>query len=258
MTATTIRARRPGFNAWLRLTQAEARMVGRDTAGLIVPLGLPLLILVMQAVSIEDTAVEVAPGATVLDVYVLPVVLTMVVATIAVINMPSFLATYRKTKMLRRLAVTPASPSMVLVAQFVVSLVQVIIGIGLAFAVGTIFFEANLPSNLIAALLVLAGCCAAMYAVGMIVASVAPTPNSSVALGLMAFFAMAAVGGMFGGIQNLPEALSTVGVWLPFGASVEAFQSVWLGEAVDWQNWVSLAVTTVVGASVAAILFRWE
>ena len=55
-------------------------MVIRDTAGLIIPLGLPLFILVMQAISIEDTDAEVAPGATVLDVYVLPVVLTMVVA----------------------------------------------------------------------------------------------------------------------------------------------------------------------------------
>lgn len=255
---TTIHARRPGLKAWLRLIQAEARMVVRDTAGLIIPLGLPLLILVMQAISIDETATEVAPGATVLDVYVLPVVLTMVVATVAVINMPSFLATYRKTKMLRRLAVTPASPAMVLVAQFVVSLIQVVIGIGVAIAVGILFFEANLPAHLLTGLLVLAGCCAAMYAVGMIVASVAPTPNSSVALGLVAFFAMAALGGMFGGMQNLPATLAEVGVWLPFGASVEAFQAVWLGEAVQWQNWVSMGVTTLVGGTVAAALFRWE
>lgn len=224
---TTIHPQRPGLRAWVKLTQAEARMVIRDTAGLIIPPGLPLLILVMQAISIEDTDAEVAPGATVLDVYVLPVVLTMVVATVAVINMPSFLATYRKTKMLRRLAVTPASPAMVLVAQFVVSLIQVLIGIGVAFAVGILFFEANLPTHLVTWLLVLAACCAAMYAVGMVVASVAQTPNSSVALGLAAFFAMAALGGMFGGVQNLPDSLATVSAWLPFGASVEAALFRW-------------------------------
>ena len=255
---TTIQARRPGPRAWLRMTQAEARMITRDTAGMIVPLGLPLLILVMQGISLDDLGQEVAPGVTVLDVYALPVVVTMVVATIAVMNMPSFLATYRKTQILRRLAVTPASPAMVLVAQMVVSFLQVILGIALAFGVGALFFDANPPDDVLMAVLVLLSCCAAMYAIGMIVASVAPTPNSAVAVGLTAFFGLAALGGMFGPVENLPDTLAEIGSWLPFGAAVEAFQSAWLGETVAWENWVSLGASTVIGAGVAAALFRWE
>lgn len=249
---------RPGAAAWLRLIQAEAKMVIRDYAGLIVPLGLPLLILVMQGISIEERGQEIAEGVTVFSYYALPVVISMVVATIAVINMPSFLATYRKTKLLRRLAVTPASPAMVLVAQMVVSFIQVVLGIGLAFAVALIFFDAALPLAPLTAAGVLLACCAAMYGLGMIVASIAPTPNSSVAIGLIAFFGIAALGGMFGPADNLPEVLQTVGSWLPFGASVEAFQSAWLGEAVEAQNWVVLGGSAVVGAGVAAALFRWE
>lgn len=255
---TTIHARRPGPKAWWKLIQAEARMTARDTAGLIVPLGLPLLILVMQAISFEDLGQEVAPDVTVLDYYLLPVVMTMVVTTIAVINMPSFLATYRKTKLLRRLAVTPASPSMVLGAQFVVSFLQVLLGIGVAFAVAMMFFNANLPQNLLSAVAVLLAACAAMYGVGMIVASIAPTPNSSVAIGLIFFFGLAALGGMFGPVENLPETLAEIAGWLPFAAAVEAFQSAWLGEAVDAQNWIVLGATAMLGGGVAGALFRWE
>lgn len=258
MTTTTVQARRPGPKAWLKLIEAEAKMVIRDYAGLIVPLGLPLLILVMQGVTIDDIHQEVAEGVTVFTFYALPVVISMVVATIAVINMPSFLATYRKTKLLRRLAVTPASPAMVLVAQMVVSFIQVILGIGLAFAVGLSFFGANLPQSPFTAAAALLACCAAMYGLGMIVASIAPTPNSSVAIGLVAFFGIAALGGMFGPAENLPDALETLGTWLPFGAAVEAFQSAWLGETVDAQNWLVLGGSAVIGAGVAAALFRWE
>lgn len=253
-----VQARRPGLNAWLRLIQAEAKMVIRDYAGLIVPLGMPLLILVMQGISIEDMDQELAEGVTVFSYYALPVVISMVVATIAVINMPSFLATYRRTKMLRRLAVTPASPAMVLVAQMVVSFVQVILGIGLAFTVALVAFEADLPQALLTAIAVLLAACAAMYGVGMIVASVSPTPNSSVAIGLVAFFGIAALGGMFGPTENLPEALQTLGSWLPFGASVEALQSAWLCESVDLRNWLALGASAVIGTGVAAALFRWE
>ena len=258
MSVTTVRARRPGAQAWLKLIQAEAKMTTRDTAGLIIPLGLPLLIMTMQAISFDDLGEEVAEGVTVLSAFVLPVVVTMVVTTIAVINMPSFLATYRKTKLLRRLAVTPASPAMVLVAQMVVSFIQVLLGIGIAFTVAMVFFDANLPQSPMTAAGVLLACCAAMYGIGMIVASISPTPNSSVAFGLVAFFALGALGGMFGDLHNLPEALQQVGSWLPFGAAVDAFQAAWLGEAVSGQDWLVMGGSAVLGAGVSAALFRWE
>lgn len=257
-TTTTTQARRPGPRAWLRMIQAEAKMIIRDTSGMIVPLGLPILILVMYGMTLENLDEEVQPGVTVLDVYALPVVITLVVTMVAVMNFPSFLATYRKTKMLRRLAVTPASPAMVLVAQIVVSFIQVLFGIALAFGIALIFFDANLPTEVLMALLVLLACALAMYGLGMIVASVAPTPNASVAIGLVVFLGIAALGGMFGPVENLPEPLAEIGAWLPFGAAVEAFQSTWLGETVAWENWTSLAATTLIGTGVAAALFRWE
>lgn len=255
---THIEPRRPGAVAWLRLIQAEARMTVRDTAGLVVPLGLPLLILVMQAISFDDVNQQLPSGVTVLSYYLLPVVVTLVIATIAVINMPSFLAMYRKTKVLRRLAVTPASPAMLLVAQMVVSFIQVLVGIGVAYGVAVLFFGASLPQSPLTAAAVLLAACAAMYGVGMIVASVSPTPNSAVAIGLIAFFGLAALGGMFGPVENLPDSLQQVAGWLPFASAVEAFQHAWVAEAVPAQNWTVLVLSAVVGAAVAAALFRWE
>ncbi|WP_120006320.1 ABC transporter permease [Nesterenkonia muleiensis] len=257
-TTTTIQARRPGAAAWLRMIQAEAKMITRDTSGMIVPLGLPVLLLVMQGMMFDDLHQEVGPGVTVLDVYALPVVITLVLAMVAMMNFPSFLATYRKTHILRRLAVTPASPVMVLVAQIVVSFIQVLLGMAIAFGIALIFFDANLPTDVPMAVMVLLASSVAMYALGIMVASVAPTPNAAIAIGIVVFFGTAALGGMFGPVENLPDTLAEIGAWLPFGAAVEAFQSTWLGETVAWQNWTSLAATTLIGTGVAAALFRWE
>ena len=212
----------------------------------------------MQGLRTDDLSQEVAPGVTAMDDYALPVVLSIVVTYIGVMNFPSFLSTYRKTKVLRRLAATPASPAMVMVAQMTVGLAQVLVGIALAFGIALQFFDASLPADAVTALLVLLACCVAMYASGMIVASLAPTPITAAAIGLIAFFAMAALGGMFGPMENLPEQLAEVGSWLPFGNAVEAFQSTWIGETVAWENWVSLGATTVLGVGVASAFFRWE
>lgn len=240
----------------LTLVGCEAKMVARDTAGLIVPLGLPLLILLTSAFAAGDEVI--VNGMTALDLYVLPLVVTMVIAMIGIINMPSFLAYYRRSGILRRLAVTPASPSMVLAAQVVVSVIQAIFGIGLALAVAVLAFGAKLPLNLGAAIGVIALVMAAMYAIGMLVAAVAPTPNSAVAIGLVLFFALGALGGMLGGRDMLPDPVAQLGAALPFGAAVDALAAAWADMTVDAAQLLSLGITVVVGVVVAALLFRWE
>ncbi|TDE54018.1 ABC transporter permease [Nonomuraea mesophila] len=251
----TAEARRPGLGSWLTLIRCEAKMVVRDTAGLVVPIGLPMLILVMNA---SAAGGQVVNGLTALDLYVLPLVLTIVIATIGVVNMPSFLAYYRRTGILRRLSVTPASPAMVLIAQTVVSALQTIIGIGMAITVAMLVFDANLPLRPMTALGLLLLATAAMYAVGMIVAAVAPTPNSAVAIGLVAFFGLGALGGLFGSRDNMPETLAMVGEWLPFGATVEVLSNAWAGTPIEPLHLVSLSVTVLVGGVVAAVFFRWD
>lgn len=253
--STVIGARRPGPRSWLTLIRCEAMMVVRDTAGLVVPLGLPLLILLMSAPAAGDEAV--AGGRTALEVHVLPLVFAVVMAVIGIVNMPSFLAYYRRAGILRRLSATPASPAMVLVAQAVVSALQAAAGIGVALGVALLVFDAGLPARPVAALgLALLGM-AAMYAVGMVVAAVAPTPNSATAIGLVAFFAFGALGGLFGGRESLPEALAEAGGWLPFGATVEALSAAWAGATIDPVHPVALAVTVVLGGAVSAVFFRW-
>ncbi|ASO22625.1 ABC-2 type transport system permease protein [Actinoalloteichus hoggarensis] len=254
--STAVEARRPGMKAWLTLIQCEAKMVARDTAGLVVPIGLPLLSLVMSASSAGDEVIS--NGMTALDLFVLPLVLTMVIAIVGIINMPSFLSYYRRTGILRRLSVTPASPTMVLIAQVIVSVIQTVIGLAVAVAVAFIGFGANVPTNLAAALGVYLLTMAAMYAIGMIVAAIAPTPNSAVAIGLVTFFAFGALGGMFGGPDALPDFLASIGEWLPFGAAVDALAAAWAGTAVEMSSLISLGATTVLGVLVAAVLFRWD
>jgi ABC-2 type transport system permease protein len=248
----------PGPRAWAALVVAEAKMVVRDTAGLVMPFGMPLLILVMYGIS--DATEIVLPGSdgrTAFDVFVVPVVLAIVVGIVGVINMPSFLASYRRTGVLKRLSVTPASPAMVLVAQVVVSAAQTALGVTLALVVATAAFDAQPPASPWVAVGVFALSATAMYAVGMLVAAVSPTPNASLAVGLVAFFAFGATGGMFGDVSNLPEPVARVGELLPFGASVQALGDAWAGQPVEALHVAALGGAVVLCALVAARFFRW-
>ncbi|WP_430593105.1 ABC transporter permease [Humidisolicoccus flavus] len=251
-------AARPGLRAWRLLIVAELKMVLRDTAGLLLPLGLPLLILVMNGLGDGvQTVVEGTGGRTIFDLYVMPLTFAIIIASIGVINMPSFLTYYRRAGILQRLAVTPASPSMVLIAQVAVSVLQALVGIGLALGVAILAFGIRPPVQLWAAIGAVALAAAAMYSIGMLIAALAPTPNSAIAIGLVLFFGMGATGGMFGPATMLPELLATVGEFMPFGAAIAAISGPWGGGAFELQPVLVLTAWILVCNLVAARWFRW-
>lgn len=248
---------RPPAAAWGRLVLAEVRMVCRDPSGLVVPLAVPLLLLVMFGLSGAGTPVPGTGGLTVLDLYGAPIALMVVLASVGVINMPSFLATYRRTGVLKRLSVTPVHPSMVLLAQVVTSLAQTVLGVALALVVGRLAFGLAVPRDLGAAVGVLLLATAALFALGLLVAAVSPTPGSSVAIGMVVFFGIGAAGGLFGPTDVLPDGLARVGDVLPFGAGIQGLQAAWLGEPVPVASVVGLVVTTLLCSALSARLFRW-
>jgi ABC-2 type transport system permease protein len=236
------------MRAWRLLISAELKTVVRDTAGLIIPLCLPLLILVMNALNVEPD---------VLTQYVLPLVMTIVIATVGMVNTPSFLATYRKTGVLRRLAMTPVHPSAVLGAQLVAGSLQVLAGVLLAVVIAVAVFGAALPVTLWLTVAIILLVTVMMFAIGLVVAALAPSANAALAFGLVAFFGLSAVGGMFGPLATLPAGVARVGEILPFGAANRAISDAWTGAALDGGNLLSLAVTTVVCVLLAVRFFRW-
>ncbi|MFG2086911.1 ABC transporter permease [Spirillospora sp. NPDC048824] len=249
---------RPSARAWALLAWTEAKLVTRDTAGLVIPLVLPMLIMVMYGLGADGAGTERFRGVPAFDAHVVPMTLVMVVALIGMVNMPAVLAAYRRSGVLRRLEVTPARPVMILVAQVVAALAQVLVGVVLALLVARLAFGMSMPRDPLIAIGVFCLVTAAMYALGMLVAAIAPTPNAAVAIGLVLFFATMALGGGFGPRENLPDGLATLGEYLPYGAGVEALSATWMGVAPDLWHLAALAGAAVLAGAAAAKAFCWD
>ncbi|PWV76887.1 ABC-2 type transport system permease protein [Prauserella marina] len=239
-----------------KLVASEGKLVLRDTAGVVIPIGLPMLIMLMNGMGSDGERIPEFGGLPVLDAIVVPMTIVMVVALVGVVNLPSFLATYRKTGVLKRLSVTPMPPMLVVVAQTVVSFVQSLIGVGLAMLLAVLAFDVSAPRSPLLAVGVFLLLAATMYAVGMLVAAVSPTPNSSVAIGLVGFFAMMASGGGFGGKESLPEWLATIGEYLPYGAGIDGLSAAWMGVAPDALPLLVSGGIAVLAAGAAIMVFR--
>ncbi|WP_293696415.1 ABC transporter permease [uncultured Agrococcus sp.] len=256
-TQSHITARRPGPRSWGILIKSEAKTLARDYASLLLPLGLPLLVLLTSASMASSEAIG-TDGFTAFEFYVLPIVLTMVFAYIGMLNMPTYLSYYRKSGILRRLGATPASPMMVLVSQIVVNALLSLIGIALALSVSFVFFDAVAPASALAVAGAILLVMVSMYGIGMIIASLAPTMNAAIALGIILFLGLGALGGMFGGRSILPEPLQEVSQYLPFGAASDLLAATWTGQPVEPTMIIPLVVAAGASVLISLAFFRWE
>lgn len=246
------------MTATRQVVWTEMKLVWRDPAGVFLPLALPLLVIFMHGLSadaVSTTSGDEIPAASAVGI---PLGFATIVAILALVNVPSFLAAYRKDGVLRRLAVTPARPGMVLIAQVLVNVLLGVVGTALALLVVALSFELVAPRLLgwaiVSALLLMA----AMYGVGLVISAVAPSSSAATAIGLIAFLGMLTVGGGTVPLDALPSAVVEVGERLPFGAGSIALQDAWAGRTPDLTDLAILGGTAVVSTFLALRLFRWQ
>jgi ABC-2 type transport system permease protein len=248
----------PSSSAFKRLTMVEARLFIRERIGIIWGVAFPVVLLIIIG-SIPSTkhVSKSLGGLSFLVVYV-PVLIAFVLAMLALNALPPVLAGYREKGVLRRLATTPVGPKRVLAAQLVVNSVVAITALVLILVVARIAFGVGLPRQALGFVVsvVLAG--AALFAVGLFIAAVAPSGRVANGIGAIAFFPMMFFAGLWIPRAQMPVSLRDISDFTPLGSAVQALQDSSLGQ---WPHPLYLGVMVVwavVFGAAAARLFRWE
>jgi ABC-2 type transport system permease protein len=241
-----------------RLTVTEAKLFLRDpTAWFFALVFPPLLLAILGSVpAFREPDAELG-GLRVIDLYV-PILVGFVLAMLAISVLPSYLATYREKGILRRLSTTPVPPSSLLVAQLAMGLLLAVGAATLVIGIGAVAFGTDLPEQPAGFLVAFALAAAALYAIGLLIAAVAPSGKAAAAIGTLAWFPVMFFAGLWVPREAMPDTLNRIGDFTPLGAGVQAMQDAWNGA---WPDPLHLAVMAVfaIGASLAAArLFRWE
>ena len=244
--------------AFGQIVRNEARLAWRLPAGLIFGTGLPVLLLIIfnQIPSFHQTQADLG-GLTPFDVYV-PILISMVIAIIALISLPGPLVTYRDQGILRRLSTTPVPPSWVLAAQLVVAFCTTIASLLILVVASIAAFGVDVPKNPGALALAVVLSIAAMFAIGLCIAAVARSGIAARAIGAAAFYPMLFFSGMWFPRELMSGALQEISNFTPLGAAVEAIQDSWQGQFPPAEPLLVLAGYALVFTLIARRFFRWE
>ncbi|MEV1004286.1 ABC transporter permease [Nonomuraea sp. NPDC050202] len=230
----------------LKLALVETKLLTREP-GALFSLLIPLFILVVFGSSIQ-------PGDTVL----LPMALAIAVGLVGLYLLPTTLATYRERGILRRLSITPVHPGSLLVVQLLLQLVLVVAACGLLMAVAGTVLGAHLPALVFSGVLAFLLGTASMFAIGSLVAALAPNGRAANGFGVLLYFPMAYLAGLMQPVDQMPDMVALVGTFTPLGAFVESLRDVWAGSAPSLVTLGVMAAYTLVISLAATKFFRWE
>ncbi|RJL34242.1 ABC transporter permease [Bailinhaonella thermotolerans] len=240
----------------IALTLMETRLMIREKAALLIVILLPAALLVGFGLS-SDGTVDPKLGQTMAG-FIAAIGLGIALAVIGFTIVPATLATYRERGMLRRLAVTPARPHWLLVAQLVVNTALALVATAVLLILGRVGFGVPLPVSpgwfALAFVLTLA----ALFAIGLLIAAVARTGKTGQGIGMAVFFPSMFFAGVYVPVEFLPRPLQVAGDFTPLGAGLHALRDSWTGETPTLLHLLVLSAWAVVAGTLAARFFRWE
>ena len=248
-----------------KLTRTELRLFLREPITVVFTLALPLMILyILGGVFGNEAGANSSPeepvvyrgfGAT--NWYTAAYV-AVAVAGFALISVPTHLVEYRESGVLRRFRASAVPRWMVLASQFLNSLVIASVGAAILLLVALVGTDVDPAVDWWRFAGAYALGAIALVCLGLALGTVMPTARAAQSAGLVLWFMLLLICGGGPPPEVLPEALRTLGQWLPLSPVIEMLQEPWLTGGWAWSPSLVVVGMTAASAAVAWFLFRWE
>jgi len=243
--------------AFGRIVRNEARLARRQPFPIIGSIALPVVLMIVFAeVPSDQKTISLLGGLTLFETY-LPIVMALGLTMLTLLGLPGPLVSYREIGVLRRLSTTPVPPSWLLAAQVVVQLGAALAGLLIVNVASVTAFGAAVPKSVtglaLSCLLAIAG----LFALGLLIAAVAPTSGSVNAIGRLALVPLMFFAGLWLPRALMPAILQDISNYSPLGAAVEAIQYSMQTGFPPARPLLVLAAYAVVFGCAARRFFRW-
>jgi ABC-2 type transport system permease protein len=255
---TSLLAVRAPRSAFTRLVANEMRVAWRFPIGLVLGVAAPVFVVVIfGAIPGMNKSEGKLGGMSYFGVY-FPILIAFSVAVLALVSLPTHLASYREQGILRRLSTTPVPPTWMLAAQVLVNLALTVVALGIIVVAGTTGYGLGAPKQLGGFLLALLLAIAAMFGLGLWVSAIARTAAGASGIGQLILYPSLFFAGLWVPRELMAPVLRDIGDWTPLGAAVQALQNSMQGTFPSAQSLLVMTAYAVVFGFLAVRCFRWE
>jgi ABC-2 type transport system permease protein len=184
----------------------------------------------------------------------------LILATVALMNIPITTSSYRELGILRRFRATPMRPLTYLAADVSTNLLMTLVGMVVVLAMGRALYRVEFSGQLFCFLAAVVLGCLAMFSLGYLIASLATGARMAQVVGMLILYPLMFLSGAGLPIELLPDSIRRISNFLPLTYAVNLLKGMWFGEA--WSAHLLdvgvLTLMVVLLGGLAVRLFRWE
>jgi ABC-2 type transport system permease protein len=242
-----------------RLAWTDFKLYLREPIGTFFTLAFPPMLVVLFGAMYGNAPSPQLGGHGSMDVS-MPGYTAMILGTVGFLGVPIVISGYRESGVLRRFRATPIRPLMYIAADVVSNMVMTLLGMVALVAMGWLLYRVRFAGNLVVVIGAVVYSGLAMYAVGYLIGSVAPSARTAQVIGMVIFYPMMFLSGAAIPLEVMPATIRRIADWLPLTYAVRLLKGLWFGDA--WQQ--HLLETAVLGgvlvlcAGLSARFFRWD
>jgi ABC-2 type transport system permease protein len=246
------------MNGFGRLALVEARLFLREKGAMIGVFGLPVGLVIgfglIPGFSDPQKGLSGQRGTE----FIAALGVAIVLATLGLNGVPMVIGQYRERGILRRLGVTPVRPLTLLLADLTVWAATAVASVALVVAVVRFAFHVPAPVAPGWFILALMLGIAALFAVGLLAAAVAPTARTAAGIGWLLFFPNMFLAGVYIPTEEMSPTMRQVGNFTPLGSALHAVRDSWMGIDPRPEYLVIMAAWTLIAGVLAVRFFRWQ
>ncbi len=241
------------------LTRQEFRLFVREFFGVFFSLAFPLIMLFLFGSIYGNKPNPFFGGQGSVDVLT-PAYIAMLIGTSGLMSLVTIISSNRETGVLRRYRATPLRPQTILLAELLVLLLMLILGVALLIISAKVVFHLRFTGNVfsVAAAFLLSSLC--FYCLGFVLAGVMRTARAAQSVAMILYFPMIFLSGASLPREILPATVRQISQVLPMTHVVNLMRGMWIGD--PWGKHLTevavLAGLSVVGLILAVKTFRWE
>jgi len=247
------------MKSFLKCLSVDLKLYLREPITTFFTLGFPIMLVLIFGGMYGNKPSQMFGGYGSMDVS-MPGYTALILGSVGFMTVAMNTSSFREAGILRRFRATPLRPLTYILADVTANLVMTLLGmVGLVLA-GWLLYRVRFEGQLVSVILAVIFSGLAMFAVGYVIASLAPTARAAQVISMVVFYPMMFISGAGIPLEIMPPTIRRIADFLPLTYVVKLLRGLWFGGT--WgDHLLEVAVLggiLVVCTALAARLFRWE
>jgi len=247
------------MKSFLKFISVNLKLYLREPITAFFTLGFPIMLVLIFGAIYGNQPTPLFGGYGSMDVS-MPGYTALILGAVGFMTVAINTSSYRDMGILRRFRATPLRPLTYILADVTTNLVMTLLGMIGVVLVGWLLYRVRFEGQPVSVILAVILSALAMFAIGYLIASLAPTARTAQVISMVIFYPMMFLSGAGMPLEILPPTIRRIADFLPLTYVARLLRGLWFGET--WgDHLLEVAVLggiLVVCTALAARLFRWE